>query len=340
MSTPTQQQTTNGQSAPAEPALDLNGRAAQIAQRLASSEPAPDADAAPQNGASPAPAAAAPEADSDEARAKARRERLQALSAEDRQRVDHKAKLVEQDKATQRAAELEKRLAEAEARANARIDRNDIKDPVRAFAIMQEEGIPPQRIAEALREAIANPDKFQEARAREEAKKVVDPYIKSLEEKIAALEKRDADRESAWQQHQQHLAFQRAASECLAFTKENAAISPYAARLAEADPQGFIAMAEQKASGLPPGSGFQPVLDLIEEDLTKYGPQLAAIFGVQAPASSKAKAPPSRAAAQANTVSNRDATARTTVVDGEEDLSSLTLEERAERLVKRLAGSS
>lgn len=331
MNQPSTQQT----EAPA-PTPDLNGRAAQLAEQIrSSSEPAGDAGESPSPKATEAPSLAAP-ADSEEARAQARRERLAALSAQDRERVDHKARLAAQDKLAKDLEAAQKRAEEAEARAASRIDRADIKDPMRVFAIMQEEGVAPDRIAEAIREAMANPEKYAEARATEAAKKAVDPEVKALREKLAALEAREAEREAAWQKHQEGIRAQQAASEFFKFTEDNATVAPYAASfLRKHGPEQFYKLADKAAQDVPAGAGYQAVLDIIEENLSA----LASTFGTP-PTPSKASALPSRAAAKANTVSNKDAATRATVVDGDEDLSSLTLEERAERLTKRLAGSS
>lgn len=334
--TTTTETTTNGAAPPPADA----GEAATLQQRVNAlhdqfrAEGSNGAISEPVDGAPVAapPSAEPPPADSATAPSPAaveRKARLDALRAREAARMDKKARHAEQDKLSADLAAATKRADEAEARASARIDRETLKDPVRVMAILQEEGVAPHRIAEAIREAMANPEKYAEARAREEAKKLLDPEVKTLREELAALKARDEEREKAWQAHQQQQAEARAAGEFFQFTEQNATHAPYAAAFLKVHGgEAFYELANKAAASVPEGAGWQAVLDVIEENFTGLAP----VFTNSSNSTSNGKPPtPRPAAAKANTLTNTLAQERTSVAQAE-DWSSLSFEERVARL--------
>lgn len=276
------------------------------------------------------PAVPASAADSVEDPAAARRARLEALSARDRAHVDHKAKLAAQDKAAREATTLREELEALKARESKRLDPDTLKDPRALLRFAEDSGIPATAMIEAIKEAIANPERAAAVTAREALRKEIDPEVKALRDEIAALKRRDDEREQALAQHRQQAEEQAAANEFFQFTTANAASSPRAAAFLDKFGGGeFYKLAARASGQVPEGAGPQAVLDVIEENLT----QLAVIYGQEANPSSP-KATPSRAAAKANVVTNALAGQRSTVVE-EEDFASLPFDERVRRVKQR-----
>lgn len=269
----------------------------------------------------------------------ARKERIKLLQERERHAAAKKADQRaaedrlsrELEAARKEAAEIKSRLEEAEARASSRLDRSVAKDPVAVLRLMEEEGVPANRVAEALREAIANPERYAEVRATEAAKKAVTPEIKALLDKVAALEKRDADREAALQVQQQQLTEQNAAREFFQYTESNSATAPYAAAFLKVRGHDeFYALAARVAQSLPQGGGWQPVLDVIEQHLADH----AQIFAApERPSTGKAgrNSPTAAAKATSRTLSNSLAQERASVAEPE-DFASLPFDERVQRI--------
>ncbi len=328
----TENTTTNGAAAPAQPvpmsdlpSMDQRVTALHEQFRAEQSEPAdPTAPTEPAPKAEePAKAAAAPTPE-----AAARRARLDELQAKERAKVDRKNLQAASDKTTRELQVAQQRIEEAEARAAARIDRADLKDPVRVMRIMEEEGVPAARVAEAIREAMANPEKAAEIAATNAARKALDPEVKALRDKLAALEAREAERAAAYQNHQKQQAETHALTEFCQFTETASTTAPYAAAFLKSYGSGeFHKLAVQAAQQVPEGAGWQPVLDVIEEQLTGLAP----IFSTTA---SNAKAPPptrTGAAKPTTTLSNSLAQERASVAQAD-DWSSLPFDERVARL--------
>ena len=262
----------------------------------------------------------------DQAAARAeRRAKLEQLAAEERARVDAQSRHRESES-------LRKRLEEAERRAEAakdHVDPNGI-DEERFFELATRLKIPPQRLGEWLRERMTNP----ELAAAQAAAKAVDPKVSALEKKLAD-QQRVIDEFLSQQAAQQQAAEERHYTEQFhAFTRENAATSPYAARFLEVHgPEEYAKLAVGAASVVPRGAGAQAILDEVEERLA----QLASIYAPNAgaPQQRAAQIPPNHAAAKApTTVSNTLAQTRASVVNEDEQWASLPFEERSARLFR------
>lgn len=303
----------------------------QIRNESATAEPAGgDATAAPPTEApSPADSAAAKEAPADPAAARA--QRLEALKKNERDRLERTTRLAEQEKIAKDLEAANKRAAEAEARASKLVDLDSL-DEASFFRLAQQKGIAPSKLAEFIRESMANPERVAEAAALDATRKAMDPEIKALKDELAALKKRDADREAAYQAqlHQQQEA--RAAQEFFSFTKDNAPASPYAAAFLERHGgDEFYKLALQAAQQVPPGAGWQPILDVIEENLSSLAPIYAPAPTTKANGKGQAPPPNRSAAAKATTVTNSLAQERASVVE-ESDWSDLPFEERVARM--------
>lgn len=287
----------------------------------------------------PTPTPAGTPAASDDAR-KARRERLAALTQKDRERVDHKQRQAEADKATRRAAEAERRATDAEALASKRIDLDSL-DEAAFLALAEKKNITGDRLAAWIREATTNPEKIAQAAALKATTAAYDPKFAALEQRLAEQDKQIQGYIAAQQKQQLDAQEQRDIQQFKGFVGESAERAPLAARLLEHDADEFLAMADIAGHKVPEGAGAEALLDAIEELLdsddgargvyTKY----AKIYGPQATPSTDKASPPPRAAAKANTISNSLAATRTSVVE-EDDLASLDLDERARRLIKQL----
>ncbi len=122
--------------------------------------------------------------------------------------------------------------------------------------------------------------------------------------------------------------------EFASYTHQNANDAPFSARfLHNFGVNEFSKLAQSAAASVPPGAGWQAVLDTIEENLSS----MAQIYALQnGSAQQRPQAsPPNRAAAKApTTVSNSLAQERASVVDEQADWGSLPFEERSARLFR------
>lgn len=258
--------------------------------------------------------------------AEERRARLAALKERERASVDAKQRQHEADQIRARLEEAERRARENEEKLRSRIAPEEL-DEAKFFELAEQLKVPPTKLADWLRERMANP----EAAAAQAARAVVDPKVSALEKKLAEQEQ-VIQRFLADQQRQRAEAEEQAAAqEFFEFTAQNATSAPYASSFLKTRPQEFYKLALSAARRLPEGAGAQAILDQVEEDLTLLAP----IFGSQ-PSNAKHNPPPSPAAAKAiTTVSNALAQERASVVDDSVDLASLSFEDRLER-VKRM----
>lgn len=227
-----------------------------------------------------------------------------------------------------RAQELEESVAK-------RIERAALKDPMVALRMLEEEGVPADKLAEAIRSRLTDP----EAAAAHAAVRAVDP-------KLAALEKQNAEMAAQLQafmeaQEQRERAAQEQ-RETGAFLNHVARSGGLSARFLEAEgPEPFLKLAHKAAAMLPDGAGPAALHDQIEELLATNGRQiaqkLASIYGLVSEATpSNGQTPPKPAAAKANnTVSNTIAQERASVVT-EDELWRLPFEERLARLKKAM----
>ena len=308
---------TNGSGVTVLPSLEERSNAA-----FGISEPAGDLGSSPSSPAEPG----SPAASESDAAATERRKRLDALLAGERERIDAQARKREHEDWRRKAEEAERRAKEAEERAQSRIDISTL-DEAGFFEMAERLNVTPQKLGEFIRKRVENP----EALAAQAATRAVDPKLAALEKKLAD-QQAVIDRFMASQEEQAVHAQERgAAAEFNQFTEANAASAPYASSfLKHHGGEEFYKLAKSAAASVPPGSGWQAVLDVIEENLSRMAP----IYAPPGANSTGKPAPPNHpAAAKApTTVSNTLAQGRATVVDEEADWGSLSFEERSARL--------
>ncbi len=322
MNNPTQQASP---SAPSEASTSGNGVAVV---RIPSLEERSNAafDIAPSDPAgepgSPAADSAAGSAGVDEAAAAraSRRAALEKLQSEESQRVDAQAKHREHDA-------LRKRLDEAERRAEASKDHVDPTklDETSFFALADKLNVTPQKLGEWLRERMTNP----EIAAAQAATRVVDPKLSAMQQRLDEQQRVINDFMSSQAAQQQQAEERHYTEQFHAFTRENTATSPYAARFLELHgPEEYARIATAAAGNVPEGAGAQAILDEVED-------RLARLAQIYAPQQRAAPIRPNPAAAQApTTVSNTLAQTRASVVDEDADWAALPFEERSARLFR------
>lgn len=254
-----------------------------------------------------------------------RRAAYEKLREEERARVDAQAKHREADELRKRLADTQR---EAEERTKNLIDPSKL-DPQSFFEMATRLNVDPKELGAWLKSKQEDPAAY----AAQAAVKAVDPHIAELKATIAKQQQQlDAflSGQQATQEQQENAYY---AQQFESFTQQNAATSPFAARLlAEIGSEQFARVASDAAARVPPGAGAQAVLDEIEEDMARlarvYQPQNAA---QQRPAPTL----PNPAAAKApTTVSNTLAQTRASVVDEDADWASLPFEERSARLFR------
>jgi hypothetical protein len=304
----------------------LEQRQAALLTSLRSETP----DVAPDAPAPAAPAAAPPLAE--DAARKERRARLEALSRETREAVDRKERQTASEKLARDLAAAQARAAEAEKRAAAALDRAVLKDPIKVMRLMEAEGIHADKVAEAIRESITNPDVVASRAARE----AVSPEIQAMRDEIAASREQVkqllatvAQRDAAAEEQRHTEAFvQHAAA--------SATRAPLAAALLKHDRAEFLQIAEIASRRVHEGAGADALLDALEDvldsDVRQVAQKYAAIYGTAQPSPATQTR---RGAVQPNTVSNSLAQERGSLVE-EEDLAKLPLEERARRLIRSM----
>ena len=324
----TQQASDNGTGvsiAPASPSPStLEERSAAAFDIRHPSESADESpDSPPAAAGSPADSAGA--VDTAAAERAARRAKYEEFAAAERQRVDAQARHREAD-------DLRKRLDEAERRAEAAknyVDPSKL-DEAAFFEMASKLNVTPQKLGTWLQQRMTDPD----IAAAQSVSRVVDPKLTAMEQRLADQQK-TIDGFLAAQQAQQQQAEERHYVEQFhAFTRENAPTSPYASRFLEVHgPDEYAKIATAAAQRVPAGAGAQAILDEVEERLT----QLASIYAPQngAPQQRPASLPQITAAAKApTTVSNTLAQTRASVVDEDQEWSSLPFEERSARLFR------
>ena len=189
-------------------------------------------------------------------------------------------------------------------------------------------GLDPAAIGKWLSEATQNPAKL----AEENAKKAIDPELKALREQVEALKSELNGDRSTRQKAAQEAQELQSANEFIAHTAKNASDAPLsAAFLNQHGPEEFYRLALGASQRIPEGAGWTALLDRIEDDLSSLAP----LFAQSGQPSRDAAPPQPRAAAKANGLTNSLAAQRASVVDGE-DWSSLSLDERAARLIRDL----
>ncbi len=317
--------------APAQPATTtLDQRAAQVAAELRG-EPSESAAEAPAAASSPASAADSAAPDAEKIRAE-RRARLDALNEATRKRVDDKERQAAVDKASRELEQLRKEAAEAKARAGSLIDPKSL-DERKFFELAQSLEIPPSKLADYIRESLANPERVAAASAIEAAKKAVDPEVAALKKEIAALQEAQRERDARASKAQVEATENQAAREFFKLTEERGSTAPHSLTfLKKKGPDAYYQLAYAAAQSVPEGAGLDAVLDLVETRLEEF----ASIYGHTADPSQGQALPKPRAAAKANTVSNQLAASRESLPE-EEDFSRYSLDERAARLKAQFA---
>ncbi len=278
-----------------------------------------------------APPAVASPADSDaEARRIERQKRLQAFTQQERQAVDRKEHLARAEKEAARAQAAEERIA---ALTGSTFDRAVLKDPLKVMRLMEAEGISADKVAEAIRESLSNPDIMAGRAARE----AVSPELAEARQLIARQNARLDAIEQERAQERQATNEQRYTEQFIGHVTANAQRAPLAARLLEHDRAEFMQMAHIAVERIPNGAGADALLDAVEDmldrDVRAVATKYSAIYGQQ-PSPSPAKQP-RPGAVQPRTVSNSLAQERGSLVD-EDDLSKLPVEERARRLIRAM----
>lgn len=281
-----------------------------------------------------------PPAVSDDAaakRAEERRARLAEIQSRERQRVNSKSAQAAADKLARDLEAAQRRADEAEKLAAARLDRALLKDPHAVLGLMEREGMSAEDVANAIRESMSNPEKAAEAAALRATTATYDPKLAALEARIAEQQAK-IDAFTAAQEKAQAAAEEKAQTEAfLGFVAASAERSPMAAKLLETDPEEFMQMASIAAEGVA-GLGPEALLDAVEELLDgptrQVAQKYAALYGLTSQPAAPTQ-PTTRAAAQANTVSNSLAQQRASIVE-EEDFAKLPLEERAARLIRSM----
>lgn len=301
-------------------------------EALSAPEPAVEGESAPADGQGspqpPAPSAA----DSDAAkRAQERRERLEALKAQEREKVSRKDRdaKVEAERET-----LRRQLAEVQARAEKLVDVEQL-DELGLLGLAQRKGIGPDKLAEAINLAMTNPEHVAQRTAAQAAKGIVDPVVSALTAKLATLEERLAKYDEQAKLAEQNAEAQRQAQAFAGMVQSAAATAPLSARLLETDPEEFWQLADLAASRAPV-NGPEALLDALEEmldsDTRAVAQKYATLYGFTSPSNAPAATtPPRSAAAKATTVSNAHAQQRASVVE-EDDWSDLSFDERVARI--------
>ncbi len=318
---------------------DSGGIAGTIEQRHASlmdelraetPQPAGEVEDGASRPAATPPAVASP-ADLDvDARRVERQQRLAAMQQKERAAVDHKERLVYAEKQAARAKEAEDRIA---ALTGSTFDRAVLKDPLKVMRLMEAEGISADRVAEAIRESMTNPDIAASRAARE----AVSPELAEARSLIAKQEARLAALEEERNTERATVTERQHTERFFGHVEAQATRAPLSAALLRHDREEFHAMATLAADRVPPGAGMAALLDAVEDlldgDVRKVANKFSAIYGPQ-PAPSRA-VQPRPGAVQPRTVSNSLVTERGHVVD-EEDLAKLPVEERARRLIRAM----
>lgn len=274
---------------------------------------------APAEAATEAPAEAV---DADKAR-EARKARLAQLKAEERARVDARAKFAERDQLARQLAEAQERAKRLEEERAKAIDPDKL-DEAAFFELAARAGVSPEKLAQFLSSQVEDPARL----AAQRAQQALDPRIAAAEERVRRAEEQVQQFIAAQQQREAQAREAQLRQEFVASVKPEAAPRA-AAFIGKFGQDEFLKIADAAADSLPAGASTQDLIDEIEDKLG----ELASVFGVQTPPAASARTPSlPNGAAKPTTVSNSLAQDRATVVD-DDDFASLPIEERAKRLI-------
>lgn len=305
----------------------------------ATSQPAAESVADPESTPPDATPPAASPAGSEDAQAKARAERLarlEALKAEERQRVDDRARKAQGDRLAKELEQERARASALEARAQQLIDISKL-DEASFFQLAQKANIHPQKLGEWIRDSLTNP----EILATKAARTALDPQLAEMQAKI---ERQEQAMQAMLQQQQQERAQAEArhmTQQFLGMVSQSAEHAPLSARFLEKHGANeFLKIAETAGAQLPAHAGPQAVLDAVESfldgDARTYAQGLAELYGLTAgPSQVQQTPPPKSAAAKAKTVSNANAQERASVVN-DNAFARLSFDERLEALKRSM----
>lgn len=282
--------------------------------------------------------AAQPNADEAYAKAAAdRRARLQQLQESSRAKLREKQEREARYRLPDEVSARDKRIAELEAQLNAYVPREHLKDPIGALRALEEAGISPDKLGEAIRERMTDPERY----AAQAAQRAVDPKLTALERKLAEQDQiistflaQQEQREREYQRQQAQHSFLRTVA------ADGGSLA--AKFLAAEGPDKFMGIVERASARLPDGAGQQALLDTIEEILDTDGrriyQQMAAIYGPLGHAPSNGTTtPPKPAAAQATTtVTNSIAQERASVVTDDDPMAGMSYDEKVRYLSRQL----
>lgn len=331
------------QSAPQQPATGTTPIATTFEQRVealheelqneASSQSAgePGGSELPPPAVSPAPSSAVSEDALTKAREE-RRARLEALKADERARVDERARKSAGDELARELEKERQARAELEKRTQQLVDISKL-DEAEFFKLAQRANIPPQRLGEWIRESLANPETL----ATHAATRAMDPRLAEMQAKLDRQEQQLREFLEAQQSERAQHQAQQATHGFLSFVSQSSDSAPLASQfLAKHGAEEFLKIAERAGASLPEGAGPHALLDTVENfldgDGRTYAQQLAELYGLIPPSNAQhSTTPPKSAAAKAKTVSNADAQERASVVS-ESELAKLSFDERLEAL--------
>jgi len=316
---------------PNNPTLDVDGdfssrvdaisaqfREEGLAERVAESdsEDAPqDATAVAKQGDAPhSPAAAAEATTPPVDAAAARRTRMDAIAARAREKAERKVNVTAESR---ELAEL--RAMKASKLPLAERFEKAMSDPD-ALLEMLSQHVPPEKLSEYLIEQ-GMPDKVAARRAAKAAEPV-SAEVQALRAELTELRGALQQDKATAAQEQGRAIFVSRISE----VKEQA---PHTARLLEKNPAKLVKIAESVATTLPDGFTADDVIDSIEHELSE-------LYGESQPDSPATNTSQTNTtgAAKSTSFTNRVAAERTSLLA--EDEESLTLDERAARLERRV----
>lgn len=291
-------------------------------QSADASEPASADDSGASHAANP-PAGDAVEAGADSGAptdpATAREQRLAALREKATADAEERQKRAAVKERETEFEEWKRRATEAEARAASLVDVSNM-DPDTFLETANRMGITPERLGEWVRQGIEDPAQV----ATEAARRAVTPEVEALRQMVQAQNQKLAELEQRGQISAEQANHAAAVNELLTATNESTEAPLAAAYLRELGPEKFLEYAASTAAELPNGAGMQAVLDVVEDALTRT----AKVFS-----STQPSAPPTSAAAKADTISNRHASARAEVTTPTE-WDEMSFDDRADWLIK------
>lgn len=255
-----------------------------------------------------------------------RRDRLAAIHARNRARVDEKHRQSEGDKTARELARAREDLAVEQRRTAALVDPAKL-DPASFIELAERTGVDVKQLGEWMRRRISSPEAIAEQTANTAARRVVDPELAAMRAELAKATEEIQTFQATQQRAAAEAAEQQATQEFCSLVSEQAAAAPFAANFLKQHGQDEFYKLAIGAARQAPGADWQGILDQIEENLGT----LAHTLGALPPAPSQAQAQSAPAAAKATTVSNALAATRT-AISADEDWSKLSLDERARRL--------